>query len=46
MVRHQKKHTEVQDDIIFEAGNGEVLCDETSKIHGKIIGGTLIHSNE
>jgi len=38
------KNTEVQGDIIFEAGNGEVLCDETSKIHGQIIGGTLIHS--
>lgn len=39
------KNTEVQGDILFEAGNGEVLCDETSKIHGQIIGGKLIHSN-
>ncbi len=39
------KNTEVQGDIIFDAGNGEVICDETSKIHGQIIGGTLIHNN-
>ena len=39
------KNTEVQGDIIFEAGKGEVICDETSKIHGQIIQGTLIHSN-
>ncbi len=39
------KNTEVQGDIIFEASNGEVICDETSKIHGRIIGGKLIHSN-
>lgn len=38
------KNTEVQGNILFEAGNGEVICDETSKIHGKIIGGILIHS--
>lgn len=39
------KHTEVQGDILFEAGNGEVICDATSKIHGHIIGGTLSTKN-
>jgi predicted acyltransferase (DUF342 family) len=38
-----EKNTEVQGDIIFEAGNGEVICDETSKIHGQIIGGRLVN---
>lgn len=40
-----KKNTEVHGDIIFEAGNGEVLCDETSKVHGQVIGGALIKSH-
>lgn len=34
--------SEITGDIIFEDGKGEVYCDKTSKIHGKIIGGKLI----
>ena len=36
--------SEIAGDIIFEDGNGEVYCDKTSKIHGKIVGGKLISS--
>ena len=36
--------SEITGDILFEDGKGEVYCDNTSKIHGKIVGGKLILS--
>ncbi|KTC87837.1 hypothetical protein [Legionella drozanskii] len=35
-------NTVIAGDIIFNSGNGEVYCDKSVKIHGKIIGGRLI----
>ncbi|MBA3537161.1 MAG: hypothetical protein H0T84_11215 [Tatlockia sp.] len=35
-------NTEIVGDIIFNSGNGEAHCDATSRIQGKVIGGTLI----
>lgn len=36
-------NTKVSGNIIFEGGKGEIYCDSTSTINGKITGGKLIH---